>query len=1021
MLGDDAQRKARMPLSLIVGPPNSGRAGAVRERLTAALGRDPVLVVPTLEDASRFERELCTSGNAVLGASILTFERLFEEVARATGAAVPPPLTTAQSQHLARRAIASTGLRILARSARRPGFAAALATLIDELQASCLDPRTVVELSEDSDDPRYLGELAALYGAYVALRDELGFGDSHVAAAVATAALRASRDAWGPRPVLLYGFDDMTVEQIELVGALGDVTEVTVTVTFEDREALAARSSLRGELVERGGEIVDERRPDPAHTDSEILYHLERGFLGGSERRAVDPGLVLMESAGERGQAEQIGVEIAHLLAAGARADEIAVVLRNPDRDGPLYESVFASLGIPVAAEARIPVGRTAVGRGLSALLRATHGSRGAADLLAFLRTPGRGHADQVDWLERSIRRHGLSTADGALEAWRGRDLFELQELGDAAGPRELLLTLSRLARTIAEYPYERDAPHPARERSLELRAAAVAATALEELAALSGIEDGPAEALACLETLEVPLWRGPSDGHVRVTSPYRIRARRVEYLFVASLQEGEFPRRDPGEPLLSDEQRAELSVPPRAEAADEERYLFYVCLSRPTRRLHLCWRSCDDEGAPAARSPLLDDVRDLLLPTPPRPDQPDPLDSEIRRRTLADVTLLPDSAPTPDELARALAASPRRNGVEIPAGLELEHPLVEALRGRLDRAAELAELCPGPIRTPAVLDALRERELFGASTLEGYALCSYRWFVDHELGPQRLDPDPDPLLYGSMIHRVLEELYRNPPGPDPRPRPDSLGAWRRRAAELTASFAADDALGGDDPRSAAARARVEALVGGFLGREAQAASPLRPHPELIEASFGRGEDDAKPALDLGGFALHGKIDRVDLTAGDEPAGLIRDYKASRVVTPAAKLAEQGKLQLPLYALALARVWGVRPLGAIYEPLGATDDPRPRGFVRRDDEHGALEGLDLVARDRLDDDAFEEILSDTAGAAAEIVEAMREGRIDRDPIDDECPRYCTFQAICRRERAARQVPSAADEEEEPEA
>ena len=69
-----------MSLSLIVGPPNSGRAGEIRARLVETLGRDPVLVVPTLEDASRFERELCEPGDAVRGASILTFERLFDGV-----------------------------------------------------------------------------------------------------------------------------------------------------------------------------------------------------------------------------------------------------------------------------------------------------------------------------------------------------------------------------------------------------------------------------------------------------------------------------------------------------------------------------------------------------------------------------------------------------------------------------------------------------------------------------------------------------------------------------------------------------------------------------------------------------------------------------------------------------------------------------------------------------------------------------------------------------------------------------
>ena len=171
-------------------------------------------------------------------------------------------------------------------------------------------------------------------------------------------------------------------------------------------------------------------------------------------------------------------------------------------------------------------------------------------------------------------------------------------------------------------------------------------------------IEDPAREALATLEALEVPLWRGPTEGHVRVTSPYRIRARRVAYLFVASLQEGEFPRHDAGEPFLSDEQRGELGLAPRAKADDEERYLFHVCLSRPTRRLYLCWRSCDDEGAEAARSPFLDDVRDLLSPPQPADGDPDPLDRLVLRRRLGDVIFPPDEAPSIDELARSLAAS---------------------------------------------------------------------------------------------------------------------------------------------------------------------------------------------------------------------------------------------------------------------------------------------------------------------------------------------------------------------------
>ncbi len=75
-----------MPLTLISGPPKSGRAGEIRARLTAALPAEPVLVVPNSDDVIRFERELAEGAAAVLGASVRTFEGFFGDVADAVGA-----------------------------------------------------------------------------------------------------------------------------------------------------------------------------------------------------------------------------------------------------------------------------------------------------------------------------------------------------------------------------------------------------------------------------------------------------------------------------------------------------------------------------------------------------------------------------------------------------------------------------------------------------------------------------------------------------------------------------------------------------------------------------------------------------------------------------------------------------------------------------------------------------------------------------------------------------------------------
>src|SRR3954470_24728059 len=94
-----------MSLPLIVGPPNSGRAGEIRARLEAALDRDPVLVVPTGDDVARFERELSGGGRAILGAAIRTFRRLADEIAAMTGARVRPRVSDAQRLALVRASV----------------------------------------------------------------------------------------------------------------------------------------------------------------------------------------------------------------------------------------------------------------------------------------------------------------------------------------------------------------------------------------------------------------------------------------------------------------------------------------------------------------------------------------------------------------------------------------------------------------------------------------------------------------------------------------------------------------------------------------------------------------------------------------------------------------------------------------------------------------------------------------------------------------------------------------------------
>lgn len=1022
-----------MPLNLIHGPPNSGRAGLVRSRFAAALDRDPILVVPTFDDVFAFERELCESGS-VLGGAAMTFGALFRTVATAAGRPPGAELSPPQRLRMVELAVESRAGRLgpLRRSTSRPGFAAAFARLLDELQGAGVEPAAVEASAATLEGSAYLADVAALYDGYAEARRRSGRVDSHQIARGAIAALREDPAFWDARPVFLYGLDDLTPNQLDLVAALAACGEVTVALTFEPgNAALAARARLLGELRERIGAAEETTTSaDPANTASPLLFALARGFGDpGAAPVPAGEGLTLLRSAGARAEAEAIADEVSRLIHGGADPGEIAIAVRDPERRGPAIAAALEANGIATALEAELPVAGTAVGGAVVALLEAEFGAARAGDVLRYLRGPSGFSAGRVDWLERSLRRNRIGDAATALSLWQGegdeppRDLARVRE---AAGrsPAALAAEVGALAATMASRPLrgEGDGPELGPGDGLELRAAAALAGALEELAELGPLAPPPERLAATIQGLRFRVWSGPVEGRVRIASPYRLRAARVEVAFVASLQDGEFPRRDRGgDPFLSESQRLRLGLEPRRDTEAEERYLFATCLALPRRRLFLSYRDSDESGGAEARSPLLDEVRALLAP-PPQGALPDAAEEEITRsRELARVVHPLAEAPSEDALARALAAhGPAADAGALLAAVGVGAAPAARVGARIEaaRRAEAASRAPGPLANPAVVGSLAAARAYGGTTIEEFDLCSYRWFAGHELDPQPLDPVPDPLVQGGLMHAALDRLYRERPGGDPLPRPGSLPAWIARGRELVAEIRAEREVGSHPAERAMAR-RVERLLERFLAEEAERETGGF-EPWLLEAAFGEEPDSERPTLDLGGWGLHGAIDRVDRDGGGR--AVVIDYKLSGSVTPREKFEERAKLQLPLYMLASAELWGGIPVGGLYHPLRGTSSRRPRGAVSSEAAE-QLAGYGLYPRDVVEPEELEELLEDSRRRAGEIVERMRRGEIRRDPGPrpglrghDVCPAFCGFAPICRRDRAPR--PEEEEEVEE---
>ena len=386
--------------------------------------------------------------------------------------------------------------------------------------------------------------------------------------------------------------------------------------------------------------------------------------------------------------------------------------------------------------------------------------------------------------------------------------------------------------------------------------------------------------------------------------SPYRARAARARHLFVASLQDGEFPGGDTGDPLLGDERRA---APGHRGArrgrtpASEERYLFHACACRPTERLWLSLAKLRRGGPP--RNPVA--VR-RRRPRPARPGA---------RGGRGEAEAGP--RPGPRRL-RALGGARR--------------PRARALPGR-PRAAGRARSFRARSPTPGCSPSCGERDPVGPGTIEKWIECPYRWFVDHELKPQRLEPQPDHLTAGSIVHKVLERLYSGAARRRPDPPPGRPGRWRRRAA--AAARGGGRAAGAASPACPLTRiliARMRAQIERLLDREAAGETELRP--ALLEASFG---DEAATREGRRSTSVGCRHPRPDRPRGHHPGSAAS--ASSTTTRPAPRCGRRRsspRRESSSSSSTPARLrdlWEIEPIGGLYHPLGARDDPRPRGFV----------------------------------------------------------------------------------------
>lgn len=979
-----------MPLKLITGPANSGKAGAVLGEYHLRLEEDPFLVVPTFEDVEHYRRELASKG-AVFGGNVVRFSRLMRTVARQAGylASVVGPV---QRDLIVAQAVKNANLTLLAESASTDGFVHASRRLIGELESSMVEPqRFYMALrawaASSASRRTYGDEVASIYSHYRALLEKLDSVDQDLFTWGALEALRGDSAAWPSAPLFFYGFDDFTPVQLEAIKLLsGEArSDVVVAVTHDsDHVAFADRQKTVETLEPLATEHIELEPSDDHYAEHSrsVLAHVERGIFQNDAEK-LDPGdsVRLFRSGGERAEAELVAAEILKMLRSGTAPADVAVVYRSPSQYASLIEQVFSGYGVPYTLDWNVPLSHTSLGQGFLALVDCALGDGTADDLLNYLRTPGRvNELHLVDRLEADVRREGIETAADVHRKWEeDHARWRLEEIDRLAAARELghRALLDQLAAELERMftgPYRR-AAHILADRELDdARVYTSALSALHELAEIAAADNSVTmsaeDVRRSLEALPIRLGPSPRAGRVRVTDPQAIRARRFEAVFVCGLQEGEFPRLARPDPFFPDRERHEIAavsgliLRDHEKQLDAERYLFYVCTSRPEKLLVLSYRESDEEGNPRVRSFFVDDMRDLFT---------DRLTKEATTRSLGEVTWTPGAAPTEHELARARAAL-----------------------GKRTRLRPIA-----PLSDRAVLERLIERKRFSAGALEAFADCPVKWLVDKFLRIEALEPQAMALASGSFAHAVLERTLsrlRDATG-SARVTEKTLAEARQILIQAVNELRDEQQITPDQTRQRIELRRIEFDLLELLGHEADGDGTLEP--EHLELRFGMETSELPPlCLSEDGVELNGIIDRVDVADGK---ALVRDYKG-RTSYPVAKWEEERRLQVAIYMLAVRSLLGLEPIGGVYQAVRKPDQPRPRGMLLDTPDARAVLGDAYVRTDWRGPEDFQRQLVVAEQAVLDVISEIRAGALK--PCPEECGwagSGCSYPTICRSE------------------
>jgi RecB family exonuclease len=864
-----------------------------------------VVIAASRYAASDVVREACDS--ALLGIQRYTFRGLVYALSTdAMNARGLTPLGRIAPEAIAASVARQAELRYLQDVVRFPGFPAALANTLRDLRLDRV-PRSKLRHTGRSG-----ADLAVLLEAYEAELGRLHFADYPFRVELAIERARGSP----PAPVLLLGLELETVAERELSDTLVNRAPAHLIAGCAEAPALPATALQAVQRFALSGDRAPERSPDASVA-----------FLSASSEALEF-------------------VEIARrALRSAVPFDQIAILLRNPRRHGPLVREAFERARIPAhytGGTEHADVG----GRAFLTLLRCRELNYSAAAFLEYLslgqvpreegelpplstwerllrdaaviHTVPRWHSRLTVLLDRLYAEYQKETREERKQH-KARDIAALESLRGFAVPLiERLAALPERA-LWGEWlgPLEDLATHSlAWPRTVH--------ESLDELAPLVSL--GPITLAEVIRTLErlIADYRDDADepryGKLFVSSIEEARGMHFRLVFIPGLNEGMFPRQVREDPLLLDEQRVALGM----RTAVEDSELLRTALACASESAIFSFARVDLASG-RERVPSFFAVEVLKAARGSGADIP----KLLEQAKAASESRIGWSAPNNpadsiDDVEYDLASFRAASVAKVQGGYAwigaVNPHAIRSIKARMERWGREWSKSDGLAATDVHIGiALRKYRLteraWSASALEQFARCPYRFLLHgiHGLEPVE-EPEAlermDALVRGRLYHRVLFHLFRVGDR-------DALA----RLEEILPRLAAETAEEHAPAVPGFWRTEVEKLradLRGWLSGREPDWSPA--HVELAFGAEDLAEHDAAstadPVVIEGGVQLRGSIDLIERRS--DGRFRVIDHKTGKFPDNPPQYTGNGEVLQPLlYALAVEALRGEAPAQSI--------------------------------------------------------------------------------------------------------